>query len=248
MLTKRSLYDEQRRDGEARTKRRQEITKEVSGWRHRLETAEARIAELASRKDASEVELKDATAAPEEILAKREELGREIEKAEARLKGASDALAVAETNLRQAEQGERDAERAASEAREARARADAVADAARVQVETAADRIREELECSPEKLLESLQADPEDMPPAQAIENDVARLRRQRDALGAVNLRAEEDAKEVTEERDALVTEKSDLEEAIKALRTGIASLNKEGRERLLAAFDEVEFQLCHVV
>jgi chromosome segregation protein len=85
-----------------------------------------------------------------------------------------------------------------------------------------------------------LQADPEDMPPAQAIENDVARLRRQRDALGAVNLRAEEDSKEVTEERDALVVEKSDLEEAIKALRTGIASLNKEGRERLLAAFDEV--------
>jgi len=107
-------------------------------------------------------------------------------------------------------------------------------------MEAAGDRIREELECSPEKLLESLQADSEDMPPVQVIENDVARLRRQRDALGAVNLRAEEDSKEVTEERDALVTEKSDLEEAIKALRTGIASLNKEGRERLLAAFDEV--------
>lgn len=240
MLTKRSLYDERRRDGEARTKRRQEITKEVSGWRHRLETAEARIAELATRKQASEAELKDATAAPEEIAAKREKLGREIEKAATQLKSASDALAVAETNLRQAEQGERDAERAASEAREARARADAVADSARVQVDAAADRIREELECSPEKLLETLQADPEDMPPAQAIENDLARLRRQRDALGAVNLRAEEDSKEVTEERDALVVEKSDLDEAIKALRTGIASLNKEGRERLLAAFDEV--------
>ncbi|MEJ6709828.1 MAG: chromosome segregation protein SMC [Amylibacter sp.] len=240
MLTKRSLYDEQRRDGEARTKRRQEITKEVSGWRHRLETAEARIAELAARKETSEAELKDATAAPEEIAAKREELGREIEKAEARLKAASDGLAVAETNLRQAEQGERDAERAASEAREARARADAVADSARVQMVAAGDRINEELECSPEKLLESLQADPEDMPPVQVIENDLARLRRQRDALGAVNLLAEEDSKEVAEERDALVTEKSDLEEAIKALRTGIASLNKEGRERLLTAFDEV--------
>ncbi|MDR6265979.1 chromosome segregation protein SMC [Roseobacter sp. N2S] len=240
MLTKRSLYDEQRRDGEARVKRRQEITKEVSGWRHRLETAEARIEELASRKEASEEELKEATAAPEEIKAKREELGREIDKADARLKAASDGLAVAETNLRQAEQGERDAERAASDAREARARADAVADSARIQVEAAADRIREELEISPEKLLEQLKADPDDMPPAGVIENDVARLRRQRDALGAVNLRAEEDAKEVSEERDTLVTEKSDLEEAIKKLRSGIASLNKEGRERLLAAFDEV--------
>nr|WP_325250347.1 chromosome segregation protein SMC [Amylibacter sp.] len=240
MLTKRSLYDEQRRDGDARIKRRQEITKEISGWRHRLETAEARIEELASRKEASEAELKEATAAPEEIKAKREELGREIEKAEARLEAASDGLSIAETNLRQAEQGERDAERAASDAREARARADAVADSARIQVDAAADRIREELEISPEKLLEQLQADPDDMPPAGVIENDVARLRRQRDALGAVNLRAEEDAKEVAEERDTLVSEKSDLEEAIKKLRSGIASLNKEGRERLLAAFDEV--------
>ena len=142
--------------------------------------------------------------------------------------------------MRQAEQGERDAERAASEAREARARADAIADSARVQMNASADRIHEELECSPEKLLEDLQADPEDIPTAQVIENDVARLRRQRDALGAVNLRAEEDAKEVAEERDALAAEKSDLEEAIKALRTGIASLNKEGRERLLTAFEEV--------
>lgn len=240
MLTKRSIFDEQRREGEVRTKRRQEITKEVSGWRHRLETAETRIAELKERKVTSEAELKEATAAPEEIAAKREELSREIEKAEARVKSASDALAVAETNLRQAVDGERNAERAASEAREARARAEAVAEAAQAQVDTAADRIREELETTPQKLLEVLGSDPDEMPAAEAIETDVARLRRQRDALGAVNLRAEEDAREVQEERDALVAEQSDLEEAIKKLRHGIASLNSEGRARLLAAFDEV--------
>jgi len=96
------------------------------------------------------------------------------------------------------------------------------------------------LEIEPEKLLETLNADPEKMPSAESIEADVMRLRRQRDALGSVNLRAEEDAREVAEERDALATEKDDLEQAIRKLRTGIASLNKEGRERLLAAFDEV--------
>ena len=81
---------------------------------------------------------------------------------------------------------------------------------------------------------------PDKMPASEAIENDVNRLKRQRDALGAVNLRAEEDAKEVQDEHDLLVNEKNDLEEAIKALRTGIASLNKEGRERLLTAFEQV--------
>jgi chromosome segregation protein len=78
------------------------------------------------------------------------------------------------------------------------------------------------------------------MPASEAIEIEVNRLRRQRDALGAVNLRAEEDAKEVQTEHDTLAGEKTDLEDAIAKLRSGIASLNKEGRERLLTAFEQV--------
>ncbi len=240
MLTKRAMYDEVRREGEIRLKRQQEITKEASGWRYRLETAGKRISELEERKATSETELKQASAAPEDIAAKREELSKAINTAEDRLKAASDALALADTALRTAENDEREAERAASSAREARARADAVSDAARIQASAAADRIQEELEIDPADLLEQLDFDPEKMPDAQRVESDVMRLRRQRDALGAVNLRAEEDARDVAQERDMLANEKDDLEAAIRKLRTGIASLNKEGRERLLAAFDEV--------
>lgn len=93
---------------------------------------------------------------------------------------------------------------------------------------------------TPQGLLEQLDDDPEKMPGSEQIENDVNRLKRQREALGAVNLRAEEDAKEVEEEHTTLVSEKADLEEAIKKLRAGIASLNREGRERLLTAFEQV--------
>jgi chromosome segregation protein len=240
MLAKRSAHDELRREGEARTKRRQEVTKELSGWRHRLETAGKRISELAERKDSSEAELKGAAAAPEEIAAKRAELASAIGAAEARRQKAADALAEGETALREATVAEREAERAASEAREARARAEARADAARATVSQAALRIEEEQDVTPDALLQRLEADPERMPSAESIEHDVNRLKRQRDALGAVNLRAEEDAKEVQEEHDTLVNEKRDLEEAIKALRSGIASLNREGRERLLTAFEQV--------
>jgi len=55
-----------------------------------------------------------------------------------------------------------------------------------------------------------------------------------------VNLRAEEDAREIAAEREGLASAVSYLEEAIAKLRQGIASLNREGRGRLLAAFDEV--------
>ncbi|MFK7938422.1 MAG: chromosome segregation SMC family protein [Roseovarius sp.] len=240
MMSKRSAHDELRREGEARTRRAQEVTKEVSGWRHRLETAEKRTVELAERKEASEGELKEATSAPEDIRAKRDELSQSITTAEARRTAAADALSAAEGHARETVGMERDAERQASEAREARARSEARADAARETLQVAAERIADEQETTPEELLHSLDADPENMPGSDAIEADVNRLKRQRDALGAVNLRAEEDAKEVEEEHDTLVAEKTDLEDAIRTLRGGIAGLNREGRERLLTAFEQV--------
>ncbi|MFQ1699263.1 chromosome segregation protein SMC [Loktanella agnita] len=240
MMSRRSVHDEVRREGEQRLKRSQEITKEISGWKHRLETANKRTAELAERKDASEVALADATAAPEEIAAKRAELADAIDEAETRRKAAADKLAEAENLLREAGHHEREAERLASEAREARARSEARADAARETVAYAAERIMEAQEVTPEKLLETLETDLDKMPASEVIEGQVNALKRQRDSLGAVNLRAEEDAKEVQVEHDGLVSEKADLEAAIAALRSGIASLNREGRERLLTAFEQV--------
>ncbi len=240
MMSRRSGHDELRREGEARLKRTQEVTKELSGWRHRLETAEKRIAELVERKQATEVELKDASAAPEEIAAERAALGVEIARADTRRTEASDKLSAAETVLREATLAEREAERAASEAREARARSEARADAARETVAASGERIAEDQQLTPNQLLTQLGISTDQMPVADVLEADVNRLKRQRDALGAVNLRAEEDAKEVQGEHDSLVTEKADLEEAIKTLRTGIAGLNREGRERLLTAFEQV--------
>ena len=240
MMSRRSAHDELRREGEARTKRVQEVTKEVSGWRHRLETAEKRSDELVARKAAAEEELDLAQAAPEEIATQRAEMSEAITVAEARKAQSTNALSEAEGALRAATQAEREAERVASEAREARARAEARSDAARETVALAAERIADEAQVTPSQLLGQLDVTPDDMPAADALEADVNRLKRQRDALGAVNLRAEEDAAEVQTEYDVLTGEKADLEEAIKTLRGGIASLNKEGRERLLTAFEQV--------
>ena len=240
MITRRSSHDELRREGEDRARRQEQIIGELETWRARAETAGGRISEVETRKATSEVELEAARAAPSDLAEKREALAEQIEGAETRRKTAADALAEAETLLRGAIDAERQAERAASDAREGRAAAEARAESARETVEAAKARIAEEQDVTPEDLLERLGDDPEKMPDAAALENDVGRLRRQRDALGAVNLRAEEDAAEVQTEHDSLAAEKTDLEEAIRTLRSGISSLNREGRERLLTAFEEV--------
>ena len=76
-------------------RRRPEAVKVLSGWRHRLETAGKRIAELAERRAETQEELTEASAAPEEIAIKRDELGEAITNAEARRATAADALSAA---------------------------------------------------------------------------------------------------------------------------------------------------------
>ncbi|AZQ68613.1 chromosome segregation protein SMC [Silicimonas algicola] len=240
MIARRSAHDELKREGEARAKRLADIGRERTTWEKRLESAGGRIAELAERQAQSEADLAEAKDLPARIAADRDALSSELDIAEARRAKAADALALAETAERDAKVAERDAERRASEAREHRAAAEARAEAARATVAAAAERIAEEQDTTPQKLLETLDADPGSMPSAEKIDTEVLRLRRNRDALGAVNLRAEEDAKAVEEEHNTLVTEKTDLEDAIRTLRNGINSLNKEGRERLLTAFEQV--------
>ncbi len=240
MITRRSAQDELRREGEARLRRKQEVTTELSGWRHRLDTAEKRISELMVRKAEGEQTLAQAATAPDDIAASRAKLAEAIADAETRGQAAADALAVAEQAQRTAQIAERDAERLASEAREERARAEARLDAARDLAQAATQRILDEAGCDPATLLDQLATDPAALPATDALDIEVNRLKRQRESLGAVNLRAEEDAITVQTEHDTLKQEKQDLEDAIRKLRAGIAGLNREGRERLLTAFEQV--------
>ncbi|WBU57115.1 chromosome segregation SMC family protein [Paracoccus sediminicola] len=238
-MTRRSALDELRREGNARTRRLQEIAKEDSGWKLRLQEAGTRAAELNGRLEAAQAELTDAERQPALLAEKRDALQAVEAGAQARLDKARMALAEGDAALRQAQVEERDAERLASDSREARAAREARAEAARDTEAAARARILEDAESTPQQLLDSLGEADTDTPAAR-LEDQIARLRASRDALGAVNLRADEDKRELEEERAKLAGEKEDLEEAIRKLRAGIASLNREGRERLLAAFDTV--------
>ena len=72
------------------------------------------------------------------------------------------------------------------------------------------------------------------------IERKLERLGRERENLGGVNLRADEEVVEQEERLTAMNDERQDLMAAIARLREGINELNTEGRQRLLKAFDEV--------
>ncbi len=107
-----------------------------------------------------------------------------------------------------------------------------------------AERIAEALDCAPEAVAgEAGIKEGAALPELGDVEARLERYRQERERLGAVNLRAEAEANELGERRDALVGERDDLIAAIQRLRQGIGSLNREGRERLLAAFETVNEQ-----
>lgn len=239
MLDARGEADDLRRAGKARESRLAAASQERASWRARRENAASRVAALESRAEAARDEKTEAEALPGELAERREALAEEIERAEERRAKAADELASAETALREADREARDSERAASAAREERARRETQSEAAAERLSEAKDRIEEEMDCTPEALRARI-GGADELPEAAALEMEIARLRRQRDGMGAVNLRAEEDALEASKERDSLAREKADLESAIARLRKAISELNSEGRGRLLAAFEEV--------
>ncbi len=109
------------------------------------------------------------------------------------------------------------------------------------RIEELRTRIRDELECAPEELSERAEIkDGEELPPLEQAEKRVEKLKQEREQLGGVNLRAEEEAAEQEARLTTLTADRDDLVGAIDRLRRGIQSLNREGRERLLESFEKV--------
>ncbi len=229
------------REAQARGARRQAIVSERCSWEERRERAEAQIAELGERRAAAEAEREELSDAPLEFARRRRTLADEYDHAEQARREAADARVSGETALAEADRAARRALEAMSAARELRAASEERAEAARARGELLLGAIASELDCEPADLaaLAGLQADAP-LPEAALIARKLESLRQERERLGAVNLRAEEELAEVEASRDKLVAERDDLTEAIKRLRGAIGSLNQEGRERLIAAFDIV--------
>jgi chromosome segregation protein len=229
------------RETAARAARGAAIVAERSSWDGRLTHAQSRIAELADRKAEAEREREGLADAPTDFARARRALANEHGEAESARKEAADALALGETALADADRAARQALEAMSAAREQRAASEQRLEGASARDEELRHAIASELDCEPAGLaaLADHKVD-KPLPGGVEVERRLENLRQERERLGAVNLRADDELVEVLASRDKLIAERDDLTEAIKRLRGAIGALNQEGRERLLAAFDVV--------
>jgi len=237
----RATLETLRRETEARNRRLAVIVQDRGRWESRRAAAASQLAELSRRQEELGLELETADRVPAEIGEKRGALLSAISEAEAARNTASDARQEAETVLAEADKAAKAADAALANAREERARAQAMQEGALARIEELKTRIRDEIEAAPEELRERAEIEEgQELPPLEQAEKRVERLKQEREQLGGVNLRAEEEAVEQETRLTTLVADRDDLTGAIERLRRGISSLNKEGRERLLESFEKV--------
>jgi chromosome segregation protein len=224
------------------------IASDTAAWTKRREGAAAQIATIEARLAETRSEHAGLVDTPQQFEAKRRALITEIETAETARRAAAEMLAAGEHALAEADRAARAAHDALSAAREAAARAEERHEGVKRRLADLAAEIREILETEPETLagLAGFTADMP-LPDIAEIEAELEKLKRDRERLGAVNLRADEELREVETQHTTLVTEHDDLVEAIKRLRQGIQSLNREARERLLASFSVVNSHFQHL-
>ncbi len=240
-VTRQGERDRLVREAQARQQRITAIGFEMRSWQGRVDAAERQRTTLAERRAEITAEIELLARRPDEIAAQRATLAETIDGSTRRRNDAADALAAAETRLAAAEKTVKAADVALATAREERVRADALKEQAEQGRDGLAQQILEKLDCAPDAILATAGIDAdEDMPELADAIARLDRLTRERDNMGPVNLVAESEAAEVEERLTGLVREREDLTGAIARLRQGISALNREGRERLLAAFAQV--------
>ena len=230
--------------------RQKDIEQKYSDWTYEfqrltksIKSSNEHIEELTLRKKKSEEELKKISNRPEEIAQRRGQLIETKGFAETERQFAADRLAEADNELKKIEGSLRSAQNDLANVRESKGRTEATKELAESRLKELDEESQEKFYCKPQDIIQKLEIT--DDLEAMRLNMDrneakLERLRQQRETMGAVNLRADLETKEIDDELENMSTEKNELDAAIKKMRESIEELNKEGRTRLLKAFDTV--------
>lgn len=211
-------------------------------WKVREEEAKTRLISLEERLKTSQDEKNRLSTLPESFEKKEVELNIKIEEAISNRNIAADQLVKNETSLNDADKQVREAEKVVSTLREEMIKIEALLNLSKAKIQNIEERVFEKLKMKSTELNKFINTKEEDQPikSIEILEKTLQRLLNERETLGAVNLRAEDEMNEMLNKIEVMSKERVDLEEAIAKLRSGIFELNKEGRQRLKESFEEV--------
>ena len=219
-----------------------QVNHQIESWSSRKQEAQSRLSSLKERLKFSKNEMNRLSSLPDDFDQKENKIRIKIDEAITNRNLAADKLVETETHLSYSEKLEKESEKNVAMLRETMIKVQAFLDLSNTKILNIEERVFEKLRIKADQLSELISIDENDKMNVtiEILEKTVERLLKERESLGAVNLRAEEEMNEMNSKIEIMFKERIDLEEAVEKLRNGIFELNKEGRERLKQSFVEV--------
>ncbi len=213
---------------------------DMANWQARSGDAARRLSDMEIRAEEIEQERAVTAAKPEGLMREIEQGDQVRERLTRALSEAEQAVSAASAQAQQADKDFSAANEALARARESRA---GLAERAENQDGRRIEMARvsgERFQCPPPLLPQRYEFDEEAIAAAEAESEEMDRLTASRERIGPVNLVAAEELERIESEHGSNAAEQEELREAVSRLRGSIGNLNREGRERLRAAFEQV--------
>ena len=231
-------------DSIKRRERIKNIDIELENWRNLKSNSEKMTFELTDRKNKLLVELNDNKKNPERIATSKGQNLQNLENTKKTNEEIEDELIKAEKKYNAINQNLKEIQLKLSNLKENKARNEATIEGMENRKKDLLYSIKNELYIDnensilPQSDLSNISVD--NLPTIEEQSLKIEKVKKQRESLGSVNLRADEETKKYETEIKKMEDDRADLYSAIVKLKTSIDELNQKGRERLLEAFTKV--------
>ena len=231
-------------DSIKRRERIKNIDLELENWRNLKSNSEKMIFELTDRKNKLQTELLDNQKNPERIATSKGQNLQNLENTKKRNEEIENELLKAEEKYNLINHNIKETQSKLSELKENKARNEATIEGIESRKKDLLYSVKSELKIDNEDDLlprsDLNEISPDSLPSLDEQVQKSEKIKKQRESLGSVNLRADEETKKYETEIKKMEDDRADLYSAIIKLKTSIDELNQKGRERLLDAFTKV--------
>jgi len=231
-------------DSIKRRERIKNIDVELENWKNLKINSDKMINELNVRKNKVKTEINVNQKNPEKIATTKGQNIQNVENTKKRSEELNDELSKAETKYNLINENLKEIQEKFSILRENKARSEVTIEGIEKRKKDLIYSIKNDLKLDNEKKLLSISnlntLTPEKYPSLEKQESSLEKIKKQRESLGSVNLRADEETKKYQNEIKKMEDDRADLYSAIVKLKTSIDELNQKGREKLLDAYTKV--------
>ena len=235
-----SKYETLRQDSLKRKERLNNIENEIKNWIDLKQSSEQKFKELNERLKENEIILSKEETKPGAIAEKKGTYVQNIKNIEEDIQQILEKLNSKEESIKSINQKLYDINGTVLEITERKVRAQTIIEGLKEKKKEIELKSLSEFKRAIEELPSFAEINTEEAIETSKIENQIQKLKDQREKMGAVNLRADNETQELQNQIDKMMNDRKDLVQGIQKLKGSINDLNQKGRERLLDAFEKV--------